>query len=455
MIFFTTGNGSITNFPYVPTIKIMNTTRRYELLSREMDVNAGAYLEGVPIEELGKSMFELALAVASGQRSKGELAGHAQTSIWRNWRQTDAHRLEKLLNAPLPSGRSIPIRSGKLSITPTFEALRSNGHTVSDQIGLILPTSLCSGQIARMGAERLNQLQLGRPHLSRFVSLVHTEGCGVSGGPTEELYSRTMMGYLMHPLVKFALLLEHGCEKTHNDFMKHRADELGLDVSRFGFASVQLDGGIEKVLKKIEEWFRAAVSSAAVPKVEQVGLGYLRLGLLAREPIAEELATNLARLSGWIVGAGGTVVLPSNSPLLSSSSAYRDATVGSASPEPSLAYGQKANKPGFHVMETPTDHWVETLTGIGATGVEVLLAHVGERPMQGHPLVPMLQVSCGGAAQQYAEDLDLVLRGQSEAWADDILQRVLEVASRRYLPKVWSLGNNDFQMTRGLLGVSM
>ncbi len=54
MIFFTTGNGSITNFPYVPTIKIMNTTRRYELLSREMDVNAGAYLDGTPMEELAQ-----------------------------------------------------------------------------------------------------------------------------------------------------------------------------------------------------------------------------------------------------------------------------------------------------------------------------------------------------------------------------------------------------------------
>ena len=26
-------------------------------------------------------------------------------------------------------------------------------------------------------------------------------------------------------------------------------------------------------------------------------------------------------------------------------------------------------KPGFHVMEAPTDHWVETATGLGATGV--------------------------------------------------------------------------------------
>jgi len=44
LIIFVTGNGSITNFPFVPTIKVMTTTPRFELLSQEMDVNAGAWL---------------------------------------------------------------------------------------------------------------------------------------------------------------------------------------------------------------------------------------------------------------------------------------------------------------------------------------------------------------------------------------------------------------------------
>ena len=264
MIFFTTGNGSITNFPYVPTIKIMNTTRRYELLSREMDVNAGAYLDGTPMEELAQGMFELTLEIASGKRSKGELAGHAQTSIWRNWRQTDASQVESLLNTPLPPGQSIPIRANGADADVRFEALRSRGRTATDQVALILPTSLCAGQIARMSADRLNQKALGKEqHLSRFVSLVHTEGCGHSGGVTEEMYSRTMLGYLSHPLVRFALLLEHGCEKMHNDYMRHQAEQQGIDLSGFGWASVQLDGGIERVTQKIEDWFRTAISNYA------------------------------------------------------------------------------------------------------------------------------------------------------------------------------------------------
>ncbi|HIN92517.1 MAG TPA: altronate hydrolase, partial [Alphaproteobacteria bacterium] len=41
MILFITGNGSITNFPFVPTLKFVTTTGRFEMLSNEMDVNAG------------------------------------------------------------------------------------------------------------------------------------------------------------------------------------------------------------------------------------------------------------------------------------------------------------------------------------------------------------------------------------------------------------------------------
>ena len=53
IILFITGNGSITNFPFVPTIKIVTTTRRYELLKHEMDVNAGRYLDGTPMDQAG------------------------------------------------------------------------------------------------------------------------------------------------------------------------------------------------------------------------------------------------------------------------------------------------------------------------------------------------------------------------------------------------------------------
>ena len=74
MIFFTTGNGSITNFPFVPTIKFVTTTGRYELLSKDMDVNAGAYLDGTPMEELGRETFERTLQSRLGREDRRESA---------------------------------------------------------------------------------------------------------------------------------------------------------------------------------------------------------------------------------------------------------------------------------------------------------------------------------------------------------------------------------------------
>lgn len=49
-----------------------------------------------------------------------------------------------------------------------------------------------------------------------------------------------MLGHLTHPSVGTALCLEHGCEKTHNDFFNGALSQLGLDPSSYGYASIQV-----------------------------------------------------------------------------------------------------------------------------------------------------------------------------------------------------------------------
>lgn len=456
LIFFTTGNGSITNFPFVPTLKIMSTSRRYELVAQEMDVNAGAYLEGVPMSELGRRVLDRTLEVASGSRSKGERAGHSQVSIWRDWRQTDSHNLERLQQEPEPAGNALPIRVDDSDSSLTFSAIGQEGRYATDQIGLVLPTSLCAGQIARMIAARLNRRGMGqKEQLLRFVALVHTEGCGVSGGSSEVLCTRTLLGYLTHPSVKLGLLLEHGCEKTHNDYIREQLRGLGHDPERFGWASVQLDGGIERVAEKVENWFTTALSTMEPPRYKTVGLGFMKLGLLASGPVSSQVAQRLAQLTRVVVGAGGTVVVPEGSDLLSSA-AYLEEVLGVSTVEACLAYGQKTEAPGFYVMQSRTEHWVEILTGLGATGVELMLAHVADRPKQGHPMIALVQVTSEDSVWRlHGEDLDLLLEQQPASWSEQMLHLLVEVASRRYVPKLHAQGNTDFQFTRGLLGVSV
>ena len=109
LFLFVTGNGSITNFPFVPTLKVTTTTRRHQLLIHEMDINAGRYLDGESMDALTTESFDLLLATASGQNTRGEHAGHSQASLWRNWRQTDSTRVAAIRARPAPDGQ--PLRA--------------------------------------------------------------------------------------------------------------------------------------------------------------------------------------------------------------------------------------------------------------------------------------------------------------------------------------------------------
>ncbi len=460
MIFFVTGNGSITNFPFVPTIKIVTTTGRYEMLTKDMDVNAGAYLDGTPMEALGESMLDLTVDVASGERSVGEKAGHFQVSLWRDWKQTGPIDLDPLLTeSELKSGEPIPIeaweggavRKPHLPGRGVFRALQTEAGYRTDQVGLILPTSLCSGQIAQMIAHRCNERGIGEKQgISRFVALPHTEGCGVSGGRSEEIYTRTMIGHLTHPKVALGLLLEHGCEKTHNDHVRHEIQKLGISPERYGWASVQLDGGIDAVIEKVQDWFSETLADKPSVPVVDAGLEHLCIAVTSTGEVTKEVSQSLTQLTHRVAAAGGTVVVPANAGWLSVS-VSRQPSVVHLTNTPTLAYGQRVEKAGFHIMETPTDQPTETLTGLGATGVDLALAHIVGAPLQSHVMVPLVQVSTDATTQAtYGADLDL-----ETANVDELLVLIVEVASRQYTPKLHGKGNTDFQLTRGLLGISM
>jgi len=465
MIYFVTGNGSITNFPFVPTIKIVTTTRRYELLSQDMDVNAGQYLDGTPMDELGAQTLDLTVRAASGERTVGEKAGHAQVQLWRDWRQTGPGRVEEISRRPQPAGRPLPLRrtSAAPELDLSYPAFSTPTGPAADRIGLILPTSLCSGQIGQIAAARLNSRYTAgseaTPPLKRFVALAHTEGCGFSGGHTGDLYVRTVLGYLRHPQAAETLLLEHGCEKTHNDYFRNELEEHGIDLDQFGWASIQLDGGIDAVLEKVDAWFEQRLAATETPEQTMADVSAVRVGLLSAGNPPAAVSRQFGRLAAAIAAGGGTVILPENTPLLSSRE-FLDECIGDGPHLPTLAYGQSladaADHSGLHIMETPTEHWAETLTGLGGAGVEAILAYVGSHPIEGHPLVPVLQVATAGcSAMQYVEDMDLILENNPESWPQDLATLLTQTLEGEHQPKAMRAGNIEFQFTRGLLGVSL
>lgn len=458
LILFVTGNGSVTNFPFVPTLKITTTTRRHELLIHEMDVNAGRYLDGESIEALTAESCALALETASGRKTKGEQAGHSQVSLWRNWPQTDRSRLTELGRRTAPDGIPLVCATGPVSEHANRRSLRISRTAsgfATERIGLVLPTSLCSSPIARLAAERLNEKQLGYAKgISRFGSLPHTEGCGSSGESLFRLLGRTYRGYLTHPNVAAALLLEHGCEKTTNDVIREELKAAGVDAARFGWASVQLDGGIAKVLDKIEDWFNQRLT--ALPPATRVttDLGALTVGLMTATSVGDEAQAAIAFVARTIVEQGGSVLIPEGDALLASA-CFRSGVLGSTTPHATLAYGQPLTEPGLHTIASETDHWVENLTGIGACGAHLVLTVVSDHMRQGHPLLPVIQVAEDSQrAVLAAEDIDLFLTGDVIADVAALETLLVEVAELNRTPVVSARGLVDFQFTRGLLGVT-
>ena len=415
LVLFVTGNGSITNFPFVPTIKIVTTTARYEMLKAEMDLNAGAYLDGSPMEELVRDSFGKLLRTASGEPVAGERAGLSQVSFWRDWAWTSRPPSPPQDLAPT-TGQ--PIRAPGANSAKTFRAFAG---ARMQRLGLILPTSLCAGQVASAIAEQLNAEAVGQAAgLSRIIALPHTEGCGVSIGPNELLYRRTMLGHLLHPHVAIGLLLEHGCEKTTNGYFRQALDGQGVDPTQFGWASIQLDGGIAAVTKRVREQFANFADSRPCPREVEAEIASLRIGAFI-----ERSCPALILALQEVLEGGATVIVADS------------ATAREEWPElsrPTLAFAQRDHQPGLHVMEAPAQQPAELLTGLAACGADIILT-AGQRPLPGQLLVPVL----------HAED-----------WAgEDVLLRIIETASRRYTPVMDALGNSSFQVPRGQTGISM
>lgn len=78
VVAFTTGRGSAFGFKPAPCVKIASNSELYARQEADMDIDAGRILDGVTLDELGSEIFEEILAVASGKKTKSELAGVGQ-----------------------------------------------------------------------------------------------------------------------------------------------------------------------------------------------------------------------------------------------------------------------------------------------------------------------------------------------------------------------------------------
>jgi len=73
---FTTGRGSVYGCKPTPCLKVATHTPLFQHMHEDMDLNAGTILDGTEtVPQVGRRIFERIIAVASGEKTKSELAG--------------------------------------------------------------------------------------------------------------------------------------------------------------------------------------------------------------------------------------------------------------------------------------------------------------------------------------------------------------------------------------------
>ncbi len=79
VVLFSTGRGSVVGSAVAPVVKVCANPETFRKLEDDMDVDAGRILEGrATLDEVGREVYELTLAVARGVQTKSEALGHQE-----------------------------------------------------------------------------------------------------------------------------------------------------------------------------------------------------------------------------------------------------------------------------------------------------------------------------------------------------------------------------------------
>ncbi|HET7616566.1 MAG TPA: UxaA family hydrolase, partial [Bacillales bacterium] len=84
VVLFTSGRGTPTGSPIVPTIKISTNTAMFERMPENMDINAGTIIEGKEsVDQVGEKILDEIALTCVGKRTKAEILKQHDFGVWR------------------------------------------------------------------------------------------------------------------------------------------------------------------------------------------------------------------------------------------------------------------------------------------------------------------------------------------------------------------------------------
>jgi hypothetical protein len=108
-------------------------------------------------------------------------------------------------------------------------------------------------------------------------------------------------------------------------------------------------------------------------------------------------------------------------------------------------------------MEAYSDQFVENMTVLGASGVQLFIAYADSVLPQGHPFIPMLRIHSGGSDQssRQAQVFDINTLSPSLLWIEEVIDTIRDIQAGDFKIKPMLNEYVDFQIPRGPSAVSM
>jgi len=326
---------------------------------------------------------------------------------------------------------------------------RKNGEVGTRNYYVIIPTSLCASDVARRIADDLdrnNKLKAACPYIDGIVAAAHTEGCGSSDGVIINRMLLTLKNTILNPNVCGALIIDLGCEKiSAYSFMKYAGN-----LSKYGKVintlSIQESGGTRKAIKKGKDLILKNLRQYSV-KREPVSIKRLIVGTeCGASDSFSGITANLliGNTVDKIINSGGVAILSETPEMLGAEEIlikrmasksvvmkfikgvrwYKDladrltASIegnfvpgnekggivnpalksigavlkGGKSPIVDfLEYSERIFKKGLYIMNGPGND-LESMTGIAASGANIILFSTGAGTTEGNLIVPVIKI---------------------------------------------------------------